>query len=359
LTRIIPRDSNLFLSGMVVKIPLVQTIASKAGAFEIPNRRGRLGKKAYTILIFSQKAAEVKRLILSPLALKIGVSLLALLVVVGGVIIYDYVVYKQKVIELKSLRAETEAQQVEIRSFQEKITVLEEQLNNLKEMEKQVEKDLKEVAELQKEKRNTAVPVKKKSSQARKKTEMVQGVSKPAEEKVSLLEQERPRLVNRLHTDFLELQKKAFQREQTLRELQEFLQNQKSILLATPSLWPVIGRLSSVFGEPRVSSSGEGRTHKGIDICAPPGTPVLAATDGVVTFTGSEAEYGRMIVIGHGHDFSTVYGHLAKIQIQAGDKVVKGQVIGTVGLSGNSTGPHLHYEVRLQNNPVNPTRFLN
>jgi len=322
-------------------------------------RRGRLAKKAYTILIFSQKAAEVKRFILSPLALKIGVSLLALLVVVGGVIVYDYVVYKQKVVELKSLRAETEAQQVEIRSFQEKITVLEEQLNKLKEMEKQVERDLKEVTELQKEKKNATVPPKKKNSQARKKTEVVQDVSKPAEEKITLLEQERPRLVNRLHSDLVELQKKAFQREQNLKELQEFLQNQKSILLATPSLWPVIGRLSSIFGEPRTSSSGEMRFHKGIDICVPPGTPVLAATDGVVAFAGTEAEYGRLIVIDHGHDFSTVYGHLAKIQVKAGEKVSKGQAIGTVGLSGNSTGPHLHYEVRLRNSPVNPIRFLN
>lgn len=326
---------------------------------EILNRRGRLAKKAYTILIFSQKAAEVKRFILSPLALKIGVSLLALLVVVGGVIVYDYVVYKQKVIELKSLRAETEAQQVEIRSFQEKITVLEEQLNKLKEMEKQVERDLKEVTELQKEKKNAAIPPKKKNSQARKKTEVVQDGSKPAEEKVTLLEQERPRLVNRLHSDLVELQKKAFQREQNLKELQEFLQNQKSILLATPSLWPVIGRLSSIFGEPRTSSSGEMRSHKGIDICVPPGTPVLAATDGVVAFAGTEAEYGRLIVIDHGHDFSTIYGHLAKIQVKAGEKVSKGQAIGTVGLSGNSTGPHLHYEVRLRNSPVNPIRFLN
>jgi murein DD-endopeptidase MepM/ murein hydrolase activator NlpD len=318
-----------------------------------------LAKKAYTILIFSQKAAEVKRFILSPLALKIGVSLLALLVVVGGVIVYDYVVYKQKVVELKSLRAETEAQQVEIRSFQEKITVLEEQLNKLKEMEKQVERDLKEVTELQKEKKNATVPPKKKNSQARKKTEVVQDVSKPAEEKITLLEQERPRLVNRLHSDLVELQKKAFQREQNLKELQEFLQNQKSILLATPSLWPVIGRLSSIFGEPRTSSSGEMRFHKGIDICVPPGTPVLAATDGVVAFAGTEAEYGRLVVIDHGHDFSTVYGHLAKIQVKAGEKVSKGQAIGTVGLSGNSTGPHLHYEVRLRNSPVNPIRFLN
>ena len=207
-----------------------------------------MAKKAYTILIFSQKAAEVKRFILSPLALKICIGLLALLIVVSGVIVYDYVVYKKKVIELKSLRAEAEAQQEEIRSFQEKITVLEEQLNKLKEMEKQVEKDLQEVTELQKEKKSTAVPAKKKNTRAQKQTEAVQEASKSVEEKVSLLEQERPRLVNRLHLDLWELQKEAFQREQNLKELLEFLQNQKSVLLATPSLWPVIGRISSLFG---------------------------------------------------------------------------------------------------------------
>ena len=92
-----------------------------------------MAKKAYTILIFSQKAAEVKRFILSPLSLKIGAVLLALMVVVSAVILYDYVIYKQKVTELKSLRAETESQEVEIRSFQEKITILEEQLDKLKE----------------------------------------------------------------------------------------------------------------------------------------------------------------------------------------------------------------------------------
>jgi murein DD-endopeptidase MepM/ murein hydrolase activator NlpD len=319
-----------------------------------------LAKKAYTILIFSQKAAEVKRFILSPLALKIGAVVLGLLVVVSAVIVYDYVIYKQKVIELKSLRAETESQQEEIRSFQEKITILEEQLDKLKEMEQQVAKDLKEVTDLKKEKKNPPVGVKKRSSKTGKEVEVALEISPSSKERASLLEQERPRLVNRLQMDLQELQKKAFQREQNLKELQEFLQTQKSILLATPSLWPVIGRVSSAFGETRTSSSSGGvRPHKGLDICVPPGTPVVATADGVVSFSGTESEYGRLICVDHGHGFSTAYGHLHKLQVQVGDRVTKGQVIGTVGLSGNSTGPHVHYEVRMHSNPVNPSRFLN
>ncbi len=318
-----------------------------------------MAKKAYTILIFSQKAAEVKRFILSPLALKIGAVVLGLVVAVSAVIFYDYVIYKQKVTELKNLRAEAEAQQEEIRSFQEKITILEGQLDKLKEMEKQVEIDLKEVTELSKEKKNTVAVPKKKTSNKSKESALAKGGVTPPEETIPVLEQERPRLVNRLHLDLMELQKKAFQREQTLMDLKEFLQAQKSILLATPSLWPVIGRISSYYGETRNSPSGGSRTHRGLDICVPSGTPVVASADGYVTFSGTESEYGRVVCIDHGHGFSTAYGHLEKLHVQAGEKVQKGQIIGTAGLSGNSTGPHLHFEVRIQNNPVNPARFLN
>ncbi len=320
-----------------------------------------MAKKAYTILIFSQKAAGVKRFILSPLALKIGAVVLGLIVAISAVIIYDYVIYKQKITELKSLRAEAEAQQEEIRSFQEKITLLEGQLDKIREMEKQVETDLKEVTELSKEKKNeAAIPQKKASNKTKmKESALAREVIHPREEVITVLAQERPRLVSRLHLDLVELQKKAFQREQNLKDLKEFLQAQKSLLLATPSLWPVIGRTSSPFGETRASSSGGSRAHKGLDICAPPGTPIVASADGFVAFSGTEAEYGRLICIDHGHGFSTAYGHLQKIHVQAGEKVQKGQIIGMVGLSGNSTGSHVHFEVRIQNNPVNPTRFLN
>jgi murein DD-endopeptidase MepM/ murein hydrolase activator NlpD len=176
---------------------------------------------------------------------------------------------------------------------------------------------------------------------------------------VSILEKERPRLVSRLHQDLLELQKEASQSELNLNELKEFLQAQKSILLSIPSLWPVFGPITSRFGDTRPSSSsGATRPHLGVDISVHPGTPIVAPADGVVSFTGRESEYGLMICIHHGHGFSTSYGHLREFAVQAGDKVRTGQVIGTVGVSGNSTGPHLHYEVRIQGNPVNPLPYL-
>lgn len=112
-------------------------------------------KKDYTILIASQKSAKVKKFILSPLTLKIAAGTLGILIIVSGFMAYKYMIFKTKVTELQTLRAEARAQQAEIRVFMEKISILEEQLDKLKKMEKQVEQDLKEVIELKKNKKVT------------------------------------------------------------------------------------------------------------------------------------------------------------------------------------------------------------
>jgi murein DD-endopeptidase MepM/ murein hydrolase activator NlpD len=125
-----------------------------------------------------------------------------------------------------------------------------------------------------------------------------------------------------------------------------------------PSLWPVEGRLTSAFGERVDPFNGEGAFHSGIDISVAYGTPVLAAADGVVTFADLMSGYGQLIDLDHGHGLSTRYGHLSGFAIAAGQHVRRGQVIGYVGASGRATSPHLHYEVRIQNVPVNPHKYL-
>jgi murein DD-endopeptidase MepM/ murein hydrolase activator NlpD len=88
------------------------------------------------------------------------------------------------------------------------------------------------------------------------------------------------------------------------------------------------------------------------------GNPIVAPADGVVTSVGADLDYGRLIFIDHGHGFATKYGHLKNVYVQKGEKVKKGQLIAAVGSTGHSTGPHLHYEVRIQGNPVNPIPYL-
>jgi len=129
-------------------------------------------------------------------------------------------------------------------------------------------------------------------------------------------------------------------------------------LADAPSMWPVEGRVASSFGEREDPINGEGAFHTGVDIDAPYGTPVRASGDGTVTGAQMGAGYGRELTLDHGHDVVTLYGHLSAVAVYPGQHVTRGQVIGYVGESGRATGPHLHYEVRLHNVPVNPYKYL-
>jgi murein DD-endopeptidase MepM/ murein hydrolase activator NlpD len=127
-----------------------------------------------------------------------------------------------------------------------------------------------------------------------------------------------------------------------------------------PSLWPVIGPIRSSFGqrEDPVTGNGEGEFHTGIDISAPMGTPIRATADGTVKSAGMESGYGREVILDHGHGLETCYAHMSGFAVMAGQTVIRGQVIGYVGMSGRTTGAHLHYEVRIHNMPVNPHKYL-
>jgi murein DD-endopeptidase MepM/ murein hydrolase activator NlpD len=129
-------------------------------------------------------------------------------------------------------------------------------------------------------------------------------------------------------------------------------------LADAPSIWPLEGRVASSFGQREDPINGEGAFHSGIDIDAPYGTPVRATADGQVSGASMGAGYGRQVVLNHGHDVLTVYGHLSAMAVVPGQHVSRGQVIGYVGQSGRATGPHLHYEVRVHNVPVNPHKYL-
>ena len=127
---------------------------------------------------------------------------------------------------------------------------------------------------------------------------------------------------------------------------------------AAPNLWPVEGQVTGSFGERIDPFNGEGAFHSGVDISSAYGHPIVAPADGVVTFTDVWGGYGKAIIIDHGNGISTRYGHLSGFAVTAGQAVRRGDVIGYVGASGRSTGPHLHYEVRINDTPVNPYKYL-
>jgi murein DD-endopeptidase MepM/ murein hydrolase activator NlpD len=126
----------------------------------------------------------------------------------------------------------------------------------------------------------------------------------------------------------------------------------------TPSLWPVVGRITDAFGDRLDPFSGEGAFHTGVDISSEYGDGVRATADGVVVETTQRPGYGRLVIVDHGFGVKTWYGHLSSFTVPRGMHVKRGDFIGYVGVSGRTTGPHVHYEVRINDAPVNPMRYL-
>jgi murein DD-endopeptidase MepM/ murein hydrolase activator NlpD len=127
----------------------------------------------------------------------------------------------------------------------------------------------------------------------------------------------------------------------------------------TPSIWPVQGKLESGFGGRRNPFGGRSfEFHAGQDIVSAWGAPVIAVAKGKVTFVGWQHGYGQIVAIDHGGGLTTRYGHLSHIDCSLGLEVSRGEFIGRVGSTGRSTGPHLHYEIRINDNPVDPLKYL-
>jgi murein DD-endopeptidase MepM/ murein hydrolase activator NlpD len=126
----------------------------------------------------------------------------------------------------------------------------------------------------------------------------------------------------------------------------------------TPSIWPVLGHITDGFGERLDPFSGEGAFHTGVDVSADYGAPVHATADGVVQSADLHTGYGRVVIVDHGFGLTTWYAHLSAYSAVPGTRIKRGEVIGYAGISGRSTGPHVHYEVRMNNAPVNPWRYM-
>jgi len=146
--------------------------------------------------------------------------------------------------------------------------------------------------------------------------------------------------------------------ELDVHELDQYLLDKESFLRSMPTLMPSQGWITSYYG-PRISpTSGQLRMHEGLDIGAPPGTAISAPADGIVTFSGSKPGFGNFIQIDHGYGLETLYAHAKGLVAIKGQRITRGDLIATVGSTGYSTGPHLHYEVRVNGTPVDPFYYI-
>ena len=145
---------------------------------------------------------------------------------------------------------------------------------------------------------------------------------------------------------------------ESLKALERLVTRAGKALASLPSRWPVRGPVNSEFGSRVSPGTNRSEFHSGMDIRAERGTPVRAPAAGVVAYAGTQPEYGTTIIIDHGQDIRSLYGHLAQISVSAGHRVERGALVGYTGNTGRSSGPHLHYEILVRNQPVNPRAYL-
>lgn len=154
------------------------------------------------------------------------------------------------------------------------------------------------------------------------------------------------------------LEKYSQQLNKKIHQLDQHLLDKESILRSTPTIMPTNGWITSYFGHRISPTAGVKKMHEGLDVGANYGTEIIAPADGIVTFAGRKAGFGLFVQIDHGYGIETIYAHSQKIMTKNGKKVKRGDLIAKVGSTGSSTGPHLHYEVRINGTAVDPLYFI-
>jgi murein DD-endopeptidase MepM/ murein hydrolase activator NlpD len=253
----------------------------------------------------------------------------------------DYIQVRKKTFELGQLKQQTQEQRSKIHFFSSKIEDLERQLSTLKDFDKKI----RIIANLEKSQETTSF--------------MGMGGPSPSDVRERLkAEKDEKGLAHQLRTDIERLESEATSQEESLSELIRLLQSKKDMLVHTPSIWPVHGWVTSGFGFRVNPFTGLTQMHEGLDISNRIGTAVIATADGIVSDTGKDSSHGNVVVVSHGFGMTSRYFHLSKVFVRAGQKVKRGDKIAEVGTTGRSTGPHLHYEVRVNGIPVNPGRYI-
>ena len=300
-----------------------------------------MDKESITVLIFGQRTSAIRHLRIPKKTFKIVLYLLGFVVLSTTFFFCDYIQVKKKAFELYRLRQETEVQKSQIHFFSARIEDLEKQLSRLKDFDRKI----RILANLEKGQESIAF--------------MGMGGPSPSDIRDKLREQKDEKgLVQQLRSDVERLQSEAISSETSLSELERLLGSKKEMLAHTPSIWPVMGWVTSGFGFRTNPFTGLTQMHEGVDISNRKGADVTAPADGIVLDIGNDLAHGRILVISHGFGMTTRFSHLDKTVVKVGQRVKRGDKIAEIGMTGKTTGPHLHYEVRLNGIPVNPVRYV-
>jgi murein DD-endopeptidase MepM/ murein hydrolase activator NlpD len=315
----------------------------------------------YTIIIFRGSMATPLRLNFPKSLVKKAIILGVFLVLVEMMLLSQFVIRIGEMWELRALRAEIVSAREQTTTFSNAVEELKKKFLAMKEINQRLRVMLgmepQPTEDLLNGRGGDEVPLK--DGPEKDALEVSKGFSPEDPTDVSGGAEAPPNSVaSHVQHELTWLQQEAVSQERALEQLSEAANARSARWASTPSVWPVKGWVTSGFG-PRISPfTGQPAMHEGVDIGAAPNSAVLAPAAGRVTVTGSDGKMGNVIGIDHGYGIETQYGHLSKVLVKSGQKVKRGDLIGLVGSSGFSTGPHLHYLIKINNQPVNPQRYI-
>ncbi|MFH2046658.1 MAG: peptidoglycan DD-metalloendopeptidase family protein [Pseudomonadota bacterium] len=304
-------------------------------------------KKKKFLLSFKNNGSTIKQISASINIVRFSCFLLSVLAIFMVYLIYDYITLKKTTNNNIYLRETVLKQEKELNGQRRQIQLYADEIKDIK-------SKLTTLHEFEKKIRAMA-------NIKRKKQEAILGIGGSNPENMDTtkaLTEKHANLMSEMHEQVAEINFAANRQHEEFKSILSFFEEQHKLLSATPSIRPASGSVSSTFGYRTAPFTGKREFHKGIDIASTKGTPIVATGDGIVSKTGYMGSFGKTIVINHGHGMITYYGHTSKILKKPGSIVKRGETIARIGNTGRSTGPHVHYEVRLNSVSVNPKKYI-
>lgn len=327
-------------------------------------------KKTFTILLFSNSADQPKKFVISSTMIYCGLIVAGFAFLLSSSMFVDYVQLLIEKNHARWLRTENQYLKEQFRDVEVKLSALENSLERVDNFSKK----LKLITNIDAPDRELelSVPIRQDAAEP---SVTMEGGSRwpsqigPIEGFFNKSEYKSPTdegvLSAAIKSDYSTVSVRMDRvihgtelKEKEVMQLWKDLSDKNDLLLSTPSIRPTMGWISSNFGTRSSPFTGDTTIHKGLDIAADMGASIRAPASGVVSYSGMDEGYGKLISVDHGHGIVTRFAHCSQIYVKVGQRVRRGDVIGAVGNTGRSTGPHLHYEVRLNGVPVNPEKYI-
>ena len=309
-------------------------------------------RKKISFVVLSNSGAPAKQISASKTSIRLVSVFLAACLIFFGYVIYDYFQLKETTVHLKDREVHLTSELVEIQNQRKQIQELAGEINSLKN---------KLVALNNFETKIRIIANIEKTDESKNIFGVGGSVPEDLDARLPLMEKHNS-LMRDMHEQIDELNRASIHQQNEFESLLKSLEDQQNLLASTPAIRPISRGekfwVTSKFGFRQSPFTGQREFHQGYDISTREGTPIMATADGVVIYAARKGLLGNTIIIDHGHGMVTRYGHCQEFLKKRGEKVKRWEPIALVGDTGRSTGPHVHYEVRLNGIPVNPFKYI-